>query len=78
MYFSGPENQNIFFDKKDGVWKNLSFDADSTDETKAPQWKTIGNESFTSSSANAAGRGYFGYCFFPSCTNGSAYSRIWL
>ncbi len=75
MYFSGPENQNIFFDKKDGIWKNLSFDNDSTDETKAPQWKTIGNESFTSSSVNAAGRGYFGYCFFPNCTNGSAYSN---
>lgn len=74
MYFSGAENTNIFSDKKDGVWKNLSFDNDNTDMTRAPQWKTIGNEEYTSS-VNGDGKGYFGYCFFPNAKNGSAYSN---
>ena len=74
MYFSGAENTNIFSDKKDGVWKNLSFDDDNTDMSRAPYWKTIGDESWTTA-GNNDGKGYYGYCFFPNAQNRSAYSN---
>lgn len=74
MYFSGAANTNIFSDKKDGVWKNLSFDADNSDMSRAPYWKTIGDETWTTA-GNNDGKGYYGYCFFPNAQNRSAYSN---
>ena len=74
MYFSGPAGQNIFSDACNSVWKELSFDADNNDMSRAPQWKTIGNESWTNCNRND-GKGYYGYCFFPNAKSTSAYSN---
>lgn len=74
MYFSGAPNVNIFSDAKHHAWKNLSFDADNPDMSRAPYWKTIGDETWTSCN-NKDGKGYYGYCFFPNEKSESAYSN---
>ncbi len=60
IYLSGTYPNNIYSDKKDYTWTNLSFDTNNTDMTRAEQWKTIGNEKpFTSKESQT----YWGYCF---------------
>lgn len=63
IYFSGSENTNLLSDKTNGEWTKInSFEADNTDLTRCPQWKTIGDESWYEAGQND-GKKYHGYCF---------------
>ncbi len=65
IYLSGTYGTNMYSDKKDGHWTNLSFENKAL--SLATQWKTVGNEAYFAT--KEASTKHFGFIFGSSYTS---------